>query len=146
MLEIKDKTKLARLKRKWMGQEIDKIIWWEGIYSFFEKNHFNLISFNPYELYKILENKDLKYPITLNKIYFHLKKYEKEGYLFSFITTNERNRKVRLYSLTKRYLFECFPEYIWQPYHIKPSGKYKVRDKRVQAQKEYENLKNLLKN
>lgn len=95
-----EKTILARLKRKWQGQEKDRIIWNDGIINFISPSgEYNPISFTCYQLYKILQDS-----FSYQNLYKHLRKYETEEFLTSKLITNEKNRKERIYSFSKRIL------------------------------------------
>lgn len=94
-----EKTILARLKRKWQGQEKDRIIWNEGILPNFitPNGKYSPSSFTCYELYKILQES-----FSYQNLYKHLRKYEMEEFLTSELVINKNNRKERIYSFSER--------------------------------------------
>ena len=70
-----EKTILARLKRKWQGQEKDRVIWNQGIVpNFISPNgEYNPSSFTCYQLWIILQDS-----FSYQNLYKHLKYYELE--------------------------------------------------------------------
>lgn len=98
---MNEKTILARLKRKWQGQEKDRIIWNEGIVPNFITldGIYNPISFTCYQLYKILQES-----FSYQNLYKYLRKYEIEGLLTSKLIINKNNRKECIYSFSERIL------------------------------------------
>ena len=85
---MNEKTILARLKRKWQGQEKDRIIWNEGIVPNFITldGIYNPISFTCYQLYKILQES-----FSYQNLYKYLRKYEIEGFYNIFDYTHTAN-------------------------------------------------------
>lgn len=124
---MNDKTILARLRRRWNGQEKDRIIWNQGILpNFISPNgEYKPISFTCYQLYKILQES-----FSYQNLYKHLKKYEMEGFLISKLITNKNNRKERIYSFSEKTLR-------WGCYRIK----YILNNhEKIKAQKLFELL------
>lgn len=98
---MNDRTILARLKRRWQGQEKDCIIWNQGILPNFisPDEEYNPISFTCYQLYKILQES-----FSYQNLYKHLKKYEMENLLTSNLIIDKNNRKERIYSFSEKTL------------------------------------------
>jgi hypothetical protein len=119
--------KNANLQRQTQGHNLDRFIWWMGIQLFaYHQGKFDPQPFTGYHLWKLL-TQVLK-ALTLKQqqlltawhiqelsrynLYYHLARYEQEGYLTSEMVLNPKNRKERHYRMTTTDILHFDPEYI----------------------------------